>query len=128
MQALPAHPTVRDGRYRGAVRRRRILYAAAILVLLVGVGVFVFALPTQWGCNSEDPAFTTSRSVAYATCVSGITGDPVADRRAASRATTIAVVVFVDAILLRWASVAPLEERPGGCAKRSGRYASGFVG
>jgi hypothetical protein len=82
--------------------RSRRLYAVALVLLLMGCGIVLFALPTKYGCTDGSPAFTTSKSAAYDSCVGGVTGGVVKDRRVRDRAATIALVVFVDALLSDW--------------------------
>ena len=88
------------------------LYAVAFVLLLMGCGIVLFALPTKYGCNDGSPAFTTSKIAAYESCVGGVTGGVSKDRRVRDRAAAIAFVVFVDALLLRLASTPGAEDDP----------------
>lgn len=92
----------------------------ALVLLLIGCGIVLFALPTKYGCTDGSPAFTTSKIAAYDSCVGGITGGVVKDRRVRDRAAAIALVVFVDALLLRLASTPGAEDDHGEDSNRPG--------
>jgi peptidoglycan/LPS O-acetylase OafA/YrhL len=84
----------------------------ALVLLLIGCGIVLFALPTKFGCNDGSAAFTTSKTAAYELCVGGVTAGVVKDRRVRDRGAAIAFVVFVDALLLRLASTPRAEDDP----------------
>jgi len=105
--------------------RSRRFYAVALVLLLVGCGIVLFALPARYGCNNGNPAFATSRTAAYDSCVGGVTGGVVKDWRVRDRAWAIALVIFVDALLLRLASTPGASDEPAGETNRPRPVMSG---
>lgn len=83
---------------------RRALFVLTGIVVVAGLAFALLAFPTRYSCLGDDLTFTTSKTFAEQTCVSGVTGDVVADLRIAPQATILAVVVIVATILLRVAT------------------------
>lgn len=83
---------------------RRALFVATGIVVVAGLAFALLAFPTRYKCLGDDLTFTTSKTFAEHTCVSGVTGDVVADNRIAPRAAILAVVVIAATILLRVAT------------------------